>query len=553
MLKATATGLAAPPGFSGTFRQDDAARAVYGEGAGIARFHPRAVAVPASEADVVALVRGARKHRLPLIPRGSGSGMAGGGIGDGVIVDLSRLRAMGSVDAARRCIRVGPGILRGEVDRAARAVGLRFPVDPSSGEFCTVGGMASTNAAGAHTLRHGAMRPWVRALRCVFDDGSIAEVRRGQAPPAEVPAIARFLSDAHAPVVAGEQSAPAVHADVRKNSSGYATADYARSGELVDLLVGSEGTLAIFTELELSLEPVPAATASLLGAFATLEQAVDAAVQARAAGAAACELLDRTFLDVAASGGVEMPIPAGTEAVLLAEVEAPSAGEASAAAQRLEHAFRAAGATHVALALDADAEHRLWALRHAASPILSRLDPSLKSMQFIEDGAVPPARLPDYVRGVRAALERHGVRGVIFGHAGDAHVHVNPLIDVRLPDWHERLRALLDDVVALTASLGGTLAGEHGDGRLRTPLLHAVWSDAVRERFALVKSCFDPLGVLNPGVKVPLPGEQPVGEVKYDPALPALPPAAARALATVERDRAYATYRLALLDSPGGS
>jgi hypothetical protein len=153
------------------------------------------------------------------------------------------------------------------------------------------------------------------------------------------------------------------------------------------------------------------------------------------------------------------------------------------------------------------------------------------------------------VRGVRAALERHGLRGVILGHAGDAHAHVNPLVDVRLPDWRERATALLDDVVALTARLGGTLAGEHGDGRLRTPLLERVWPAETLELFAMVKRAFDPSAIFNPGVKVPLARQHALGAIKYDPALPPLPPAARIALDVVERDRAYSTPRLALLEA----
>ncbi|NUO39842.1 MAG: FAD-binding oxidoreductase, partial [Gemmatimonadaceae bacterium] len=184
-------------GFRGVFRADAAARAVYSEAAGIAQIVPRAVAVPMDAEDVVGLVRWAGRTGTPLVPRGSGSSMAGGAIGDGVIVDLSRLAALGPVDAARRTVRCGPGVVRDAVDAAARAVGLQFPVDPSSGAYCTVGGMASTNSAGAHTLRYGAMRPWVEALDCVFADGSRAEVRRGGAPP-DVPALRRFLAAAPA-------------------------------------------------------------------------------------------------------------------------------------------------------------------------------------------------------------------------------------------------------------------------------------------------------------------------------------------------------------------
>lgn len=540
-MRASAT----PDGFRGVFRDDAPARAVYSEAAGIAQIVPRAVAVPADADDLVTLVRWAAGGRIPLIPRGSGSSMAGGAVGDGVVVDLGRLARRGAVDRERMSIVCGPGVLRDEVDAAARAAGLQFPVDPSSGAFCTVGGMASTNASGAHSLRHGSMRRWVTALDCVFVDGSRAEVRRGEPAP-DVAPVRRFLAEAGA-LVAAERASPSRHAGVRKESSGYGLADFAASGELVDLLVGSEGTLAFIVGLELRLAPLLPATASVLAAFTTLEGAVEGASRARAGGASACELLDRTFLDVARRGGAAVPVPENVEAVLLTEVEGTDGEACAVTARALASSFRAAGAADVVLALDAVTEQSLWELRHAASPILSRLDPSLKSMQFIEDGCVPPERLAEYVRGVRAALDHQGIRGVIFGHAGDAHVHVNPLVDVRAPGWRARVDALLDEVSALTARLGGTLSGEHGDGRLRAPLLSRVWPASALDRFATVKRAFDPDALLNPGAKVATPNERAVDRVKYDPALPPLPDAARSALDMVERDRAYARPRLDLL------
>ena len=541
-----------PDQFRGVFRIDAEARAVYSEAAGIARVEPHAVAVPADADDVAALVQWAARERVPLVPRGSGSSMAGGAIGDGVIVDLSRIAWMDAVDRERLSVRCGPGVVRDQLDAAARAVGLRFPVDPSSGAFCTLGGMASTNAAGARTLRYGSMRAWVNAVECVFADGSRAWVRRGEPAP-DVAPIRRFLAEAADELAQAERRTPSRHAEVRKESSGYGVAAWAESGELVDLLVGSEGTLALFVALELRLAPLLPATASVLGAFDSLEAAVDGAGRARAAGASACELLDRTFLDVARTGGASVPVPLEAEAVLLAEVEGRDMAECATHARMLEVGFRAAGATRVVLALDHDTEHAMWKLRHAASPILSRLDPSLKSMQFIEDGCVPPGRLADYVRGVRAALERQDIRGVIFGHAGDAHVHVNPLVNVADPAWRARVVALLDEVASLTARLGGTLSGEHGDGRLRAPLLPRVWSGEALAHFAAVKRAFDPETILNPGAKLAAAGEHAVQEVKYDPSLPPLPAAARQVLATVESERAYARSRLELLDAAHSS
>ncbi len=483
--------------------------------------------------------------------------MAGGAVGDGVIVDLSRLADIAAPDLERGSIRVGPGAIRAEVDRRARRDGLRFPVDPSSGAFCTIGGMVATNAAGARSLRFGSTRSWVRALDCVFDDGDRAEVRRGSPPTYHAAAIVRFQATAASFLHTAARTRSSQRLAVCKNSSGYAVDTFVGTGDLVDLLVGSEGTLAIFVGVELDLGEVPGGTAAVLGAFASLERAAAGAVRARELGAAACELLDRTFLEIAASGGRPLPVPEGTEAVLLAEVEAADASAATGAARRLGRAFHAEGAAAVSLALDPGAATELWDLRHAASPSLARLDPALKSMQFIEDAAVPLDRLADYLRGIRGILERHQTRGVIFGHAADGHIHVNPLVDVSRPDWLVRTRAILDDATELVARLHGTPSGEHGDGRLRTPLLDRVWDAPAREEFRLIKRAFDPTGILNPGVKVPQDGASPAPfatPVKYDPALAPLPAPAREALDHVARQRAYSRFRLDLLaDSERGA
>ena len=411
--------------------------------------------------------------------------------------------------------------------------------------------MVATNASGAHTLRYGSTRPWVNAIDCVFSNGDRAVITRGEPAPKRVDAIARFMRDVHGEIVASDKRRPIRHEGVRKESSGYAVHDYATNADLVDLLVGSEGTLAIIVAVQLSLAPVPAATSSVLGSFPSLEEATAAATKAVAAGAATCELLDRTLLAYAGTSGDEKlrERMEGAAAILLAEVEGDSAEAAANGAEQLAAAFRESGAKDVDVALTAVAEHEMWELRHAASPILAALEHST-SMQFIEDGAVPLPKLADYVQGVRQALAARQVSGVIFGHAGDAHVHVNPLLDLRQSDWREKVSGLLEDAVSLTARLGGTLTGEHGDGRLRTPLLDRVWhKDAIRA-FALVKKAFDPGSIFNPGVKVPLPNQRAIGDIKYDPSLPPLPEKARAALDSLVKARAYDQFRLSLI---GGS
>ena len=541
------------PGFRGYFREDELARAVYSEAAGIGRAIPAAVAVPVDAEDVVVLVKWAAETGTSLIPRGSGSSMSGGAIGAGVVVDLSRINHLARIDERDRTVWAEPGVLWSTLDVAARRKGLRFPVDPSSGDFCTLGGMVATNASGAHTLRYGATRAWVNAIDCVFSDGDRAVITRGEPAPKRIEAINRFLRDVHGEIVASDKRRPIHHLGVRKESSGYAIHDYSTKADLVDLLVGSEGTLAIMIGIQLTLSPLPVATSSVLGSFPSLEEATAAATKAVEAGASACELLDRTFLAYAATGRSAdekfRQRMEGTAAILLAEVEADDADAAATGAQRLAKAFSDSGARDVDVALTSEAEHDLWELRHAASPILSALEHST-SMQFIEDGAVPLPNLPDYVQGVRKALAEREVSGVIFGHAGDAHMHVNPLIDVRQPDWHDKVSGLLEDVVKLTSRLGGTLTGEHGDGRIRTPLLDRVWHKDAICAFALVKKAFDPTNIFNPGVKVPLPEQKAITDIKYDPLLPPLPERARKALDDLVKARAYDRFRLSLI---GGS
>jgi FAD/FMN-containing dehydrogenase len=526
-------------------REDFSARAVYSEAAGISRVIPRAVAVPASTEDVIEVVHWASQRQVPIIARGSGSGMAGGAVGDGVIVDLSRLRTV-HLHQPAAMVDVGAGVTCSKLDAEVRRAGLCFPVDPSSRAFCTLGGMVATNAAGPRSLKHGSTRAWVEWVACVFADGTPAVVRRGLASlfRRESPTLARY--DARREALR-EKAARLKLPAVRKDSSGYGWRDFANSGELVDLLVGSEGTLALITGLRLRLATVPNAAATILAAFPSLEGAVAGAAMARAAGAAACELLDRTFLDVA---GSERPLPvaADSEAVLLIELDGDDDSETAAAANSLGAQLQSASAGSILLGLDSESADALWALRHAVSPILSRLPATTQSMQFIEDCAVPPDSLPAFVRGVRAALDRHGRRGVIFGHAGDAHVHVNPLIDITQPDWRQTVESLLDEIVQLTAQFGGTLSGEHGDGRLRAPLLHRTRDHEELKLAAELKTVFDPECLLNPGVKIPIQGQRPLEDIKYDPRLPPLPTAARRALDRVTAERAYDRSRLEMLD-----
>jgi FAD/FMN-containing dehydrogenase len=531
----------APADFRGIFTTDETARAVYSEAAGITQLIPSAIAVPVDAEDVQTLLRWASRDKVAVTPRGSGSSMAGGAVGRGVILDLSRLDSIGEPDSQRRTIRVGPGAICAKVNDRAGKAGLRLPVDPSSAKFCTIGGMTATNASGAHTLRFGSMRAWVESIDCVFADGSRGIIRRDSEVPPNIPAIGAFLHTLQSRMPTLRSRDPFVHKGVRKDSSGFGVGAYAESGDLADLLIGSEGTLAVFVGLEVRLAPMPGAVTSVLAEFNSLESAVGAAQKATALGASACELLDRTFLEFAGT----FPAGSSPEAVLLAEVEADTDVKAETNAETLAGAFTTAGARNVRVGISPIDQREIWELRHAASPILGKLDPRLKSMQVVEDGAVPPRNLAAYVQGLRTAFADRGMRGVIFGHAGDAHVHANPLIDTTEQGWQDKTESLLEEIVALIARLGGTLSGEHGDGRLRAPYLDRVWSAEAMQLFQDLKKCFDPAGILNPGVK--LSGVRPMDPIKYDESLPVLPGRARSALDRVTSERAYDQFRLSLI------
>jgi FAD/FMN-containing dehydrogenase len=298
---------------------------------------------------------------------------------------------------------------------------------------------------------------------------------------------------------------------VRKNASGYALDRFLPSGDALDLLVGSEGTLAVVTRAVLRAAPAPEARAVTLLPLPALTDLPHAVEVARSADAWACEFFARRFLDVA---GLRDDPELGTlvgEAPALVLVEL--AGDADQVHHGLELLGSLAGEFGVPIRSSGDKAEmeRLWSVRHAASPVIqSRASRGLVSMQFIEDSVVRVDRVPDYLGGLGQILEREETDAVMFGHAGDGNVHVNPLVDVRRADWRERVARILESTVDLVAGLNGTLSGEHGDGRLRAPFHPRVWGSTLADAFSHVKAALDPAGILNPGAVVALPGQDPL-------------------------------------------
>jgi len=528
-----------PPPIRGLFRTDHRARAAYAEGAGIFRILPAAVCVPRDREDVASLAHWASAHRVALVPRGAGSAMGGGNVGDGVIVDLTALPRRVEVDGPARRARAGAAVTLADLNVAADRAGLRLPPDPSSGRWATLGGMLSTNAAGARTVRFGSVRRWVEALELVTADGEITELRRGQPPTARTLAVGRFDAEAAPAIRAAADLVRNRFPHTRKNSSGYALDAWLESGDLLDLLVGAEGTLGFVTAAEWRLDRLPGARAGLRVGLRTLDQLGDAVAALLPYEPSAVELLDRTFLELVGEPG--------PEAVLLVEMERSDEAGARDAVREAAVAVAPFAAT-VDTGLTQAAAERLWALRHAASPILAGLPDTRRSLQVIEDGCVPIPRMGEYIRAVREAAAARDLAVVIFGHAGDGHVHVNLLPELARPGWEDAVAGLLETVTDALVRLGGTLSGEHGDGRLRAGLLHRIYGDEVLSLFGQVKRAFDPLGILNPGVILPS-AEPPISRLKVGRQAVALPDDIARALRGIEQRGGYAQSRLELADN----
>jgi FAD/FMN-containing dehydrogenase len=528
-----------PPPIRGIFRTDHRARAAYAEGAGIFRILPAAVCVPQDREDLASLAHWASAHRVALVARGAGSAMGGGNVGDGVIVDLTALPRRVEVDGPARRAKGSASVTLTDLNVAADRATLRLPPDPSSARWATLGGIVSTNAAGARTVRYGSVRRWVEALELVTADGEVTDLRRGRPPAQRTLALERFEADAAPAIRAAAEQVRARFPHTRKNSSGYALDAWLETGDLVDLLIGAEGTLGFVTSTEWRLDALPAARAGLKVALRTLDALGDAVTALLAHDPSAVELLDRTFLELVGE--------VGPEAVLLVEMEREDQPEARAAVERAAEAVEpwAAG---IDTGLTPAAAERLWSLRHAASPILAGLPETRRSLQVIEDGCVPVDRLADYVRAVREAAAERDLAVVIFGHAGDGHVHVNLLPEVGRPGWEDSVASLLQAVTDALVRLGGTPSGEHGDGRLRASLLGRVYGDDIVELFGRVKRAFDPLGILNPGVILPS-GEPPIGRLKVGMHAIALPDDIARALRRIEQRGGYAQSRLELADN----
>ncbi|MFD4674519.1 FAD-binding oxidoreductase [Lentzea sp. NPDC058450] len=413
---------------------------------------PHAAFQPESTEDVQEAVRHCAAHDIPIVPRGAGTGLSGGANAvDGCLVlDLSRMTGIVEIDGDDLLAVVQPGVVNDDLKKAVAAQGLWYPPDPASSPWSTIGGNVATNAGGLCCLKYGVTRDYVLGLEAVLG---------GPVPYGTAVRLGRRTT---------------------KGVAGY---------DLTSLLVGSEGTLGVITEVTVRLRPAPRPPATVVGAFDSLVTAGQAVAMATARGLqpAALELIDRACLQ-AVEDWKHLGIEAGTEAMLLAQAET------AADADGLTTAFTDAGAVWTERSTDPAEAEALFAARRLTYPALERLGPLLT-----EDVCVPRSAIPAMLGRIVEIGARHGVRIATIAHAGDGNLH--PLLITPPGDDAARIaaQAAFEDIITAALELGGTVTGEHGVGLLkRDGMIRELGPDAHAVHRA-VKQTLDPLNLFNPG------------------------------------------------------
>jgi len=443
---------------------------VYEQDGSILRAMPEVVVLPGDAAQVCAVVRAARRAGAPIVPRGSGTGLAGGAVPveGGVVLSLARLNRIRRVDYRDRTAEVEPGVVNLEVTRGVAADGFFYAPDPSSQAACSIGGNLATNSGGPHTLAYGVTTNHTLGVEVVLADGST--VWLGAAVP---------------------------------DPPGY---------DLCGVFVGSEGTLGIATRAVVRLMRARESVRALLAIFDRMDEATQAVVEITSAGIvpAALEMMDRTTIE-AVERGAPAGYPRDAEAVLLVEVEGVRE-HTERAMRTAQEICRRAGARQVRLAQDEPERQRLWQGRKGAFGALGTLAPNY----YVMDGVVPRSRLPQVMRAVAEIGRRFDVRIANVFHAGDGNLHPNILFDIRVPGALERVLEAGAAILRACVEAGGSLTGEHGIGLEKKAYMGWVFSEADLAAMARVRAAFDPAAAFNPAKVFPTPPA--CGEARRAPA-----------------------------------
>ncbi|GAA1658811.1 lactate dehydrogenase [Citricoccus zhacaiensis] len=470
-------------------------RALYSSDASNYRIAPRVVVCPLDEADVVTAVRIAARHGLPVTVRGGGTSIAGNAVGPGLVLDVGKhLHRIVRIDAEARSAVVQPGVVLTDLQAAAAPHGLRFGPDPSSASRCTIGGMIGNNACGPHGLAYGRTADNVRRLRWLLPNGRILDVVPGRDALDQIPGLESFVQQ-HLELLRTELGR------FNRQISGYSLEHLLPENgrNLAAALVGTEGTCGVLLEAEVELVPrAPAPALAVIG-YPDMPAAADDVPSLLPHRPLALEGLSGEMVEVVrrSPGGDDVPeLPAGG-GWLMVEVGGADTAEAVAAAEAMVRA--AHGLEAVVLPSGPEAA-RLWQIRADGSGLAVRTAAGAHAWPGWEDAAVPPEHLGSYLRDLKELMDGRGLSGLAYGHFGDGCIHMR--IDFPFASGSSEFREFMESAAKLVARYGGSLAGEHGDGRARSELLPAMYSPQALEAFARFKALFDPAGLMNPGVMV---------------------------------------------------
>jgi FAD/FMN-containing dehydrogenase/Fe-S oxidoreductase len=469
-------------------------RAEYSSDASNYRVVPAVVVFPRDVEDILAATEVARREGTPLTMRGGGTSIAGNAIGPGIVVDTSRhLRRVLDVDPEAATARVEPGVVLADLQAAAAPYGLRFGPDPSTGSRATLGGMIGNNACGAHTVAYGRTADNVLALDVIDGTGHRFVAAQGLEP---VAGLAQFVAQ-HGRVMRDELGR------FSRQISGYALEHLLpeRGSDLAKALVGTEGTAVTVLEATVRLVREPTARALVVLGYPTMADAADAVPALLAHDPLAVEGIDARLVDVVRrhrGAGAVPDLPAGG-GWLLVEVGGPSPTDAHDRADQLIADAAAVG--HRLIRAPAEAA-TLWGIRADGAGLSGRTPAGTQAWPGWEDAAVPPDRLGAYLRAFDALMESYSLDGLPYGHFGDGCVHVRIDFPLDTPATVGTYRAFMLDAARLVVAHGGSLSGEHGDGRARSELLPLQYSKAAIDTFAAFKRLLDPCDLLNPGVVV---------------------------------------------------
>ncbi|MEA2288142.1 MAG: hypothetical protein QOD55_139 [Solirubrobacteraceae bacterium] len=518
----------------GPVRFDAYSRHLYSRDASAYAIEPLGVCFPRHADDVAAAIAVAGELDVPVLARGGGTSLAGQAVARAVVLDLSRhMRAILEIDPTGRRARVQPGVVQEDLNRAAGAAGLMFGPNTSTANRATIGGMIGNNSAGSQSIRYGMTIDHVERVDVVLADASRGRLeavdpaeaaRRAGAGTLEASLYRELpgLVERHREALAG-------YPRFWRQAGGYRLDRLVRDGRLnpAKVVVGSEGTLATVVEAEVALVPEPAVRVMAVGHFTSTAAAIAATEDALAQDAASVELLDRAILDLSRRKleyrGLGDILEGDPDALLFVELVGDDEAEVTARLDALERDWREHGhGYHTLRAVDAAQQAAVLEVRKSGLGLLMAASRgSRRPLAFVEDTAVPPERLNDYVADFKAILDARGLTAGFYGHCSVGCLHIRPFVDLRAPGGVETMREVAEEVAELVLAYGGVNASEHGDGLVRSPFNRRMFGDELYEAMREVKRLFDPRGLLNPGKVV---DAEPLTEHLRDPALPPAPP-----------------------------